>query len=203
MVWAAPGRDMATLRRFFNALGDQRCAQITHVSADAADWIADVVAERCPAAIRCADPFHVVAWATEAAMPSAAGPGTTRGRSPSEAKWVAAPRQGTPRRGPAMSRRASSGRPLCAMEDPEDLTERRPAKLAWIARPTPGLYRAVCSNRAGRHALSVKGEEGKQALDSGSPGPGAAASRCSSTWPAASCASRAIHAALDHGLSQD
>jgi transposase len=36
------------------------------VSADAADWIADVVAERCPAAIRCADPFHVVAWATEA-----------------------------------------------------------------------------------------------------------------------------------------
>ena len=66
LVWAAPGRDTATLRRFFDALGAERCAQITHVSADAADWIADVVAERCPTAIRCADPFHVVAWATEA-----------------------------------------------------------------------------------------------------------------------------------------
>ena len=29
--------------RFFNTLGAERCAQITHVSADAADWIADVV----------------------------------------------------------------------------------------------------------------------------------------------------------------
>jgi len=36
------------------------------VSADAADWIAEVVAERCPTAVRCADAFHVVAWATEA-----------------------------------------------------------------------------------------------------------------------------------------
>src|ERR1700756_5584643 len=66
LVWAAPGRDTATLRRFFDALGAERGSQITHVSADAADWIADVVAERCPATIRCADPFHVVAWATEA-----------------------------------------------------------------------------------------------------------------------------------------
>ena len=59
LVWAAPGRDTATLRRFFDALGAERCAQITHVSADAADWIADVVSERCPALIRCADPFYV------------------------------------------------------------------------------------------------------------------------------------------------
>ncbi len=66
LVWAAPGRDKATLRRFFDALGDARSAQISQVSADAADWIADVVAERCPNAVRCADPFHVVKWATEA-----------------------------------------------------------------------------------------------------------------------------------------
>ena len=38
LVWAAPGRDTKTLRRFFDALGSERCAQITHVSADAADW---------------------------------------------------------------------------------------------------------------------------------------------------------------------
>jgi transposase len=58
LVWAAPGRDTATLRRVFDALGAERAAQITHVSADAADWIADVVTERCPGAIRCADPFY-------------------------------------------------------------------------------------------------------------------------------------------------
>ena len=66
LVWAAPGRDKATLAAFFEALGPDRCAEITHVSADGADWIAAVVAERCPNAVRCADPFHVVKWATEA-----------------------------------------------------------------------------------------------------------------------------------------
>lgn len=42
-------------------LGADRCAQITHVSADAADWIATIVKVRCPQAVRCADAFHVVA----------------------------------------------------------------------------------------------------------------------------------------------
>ena len=66
LVWAAPGRDKATLGTFFDALGEHRCAQITHVTADAADCIAAVVKERCPTAVRCADAFHVVAWATNA-----------------------------------------------------------------------------------------------------------------------------------------
>jgi Transposase len=50
LIWAAPGRDKATLNTLFDELGPDRCAAITHVSADAADWIADVVAVRCPAA---------------------------------------------------------------------------------------------------------------------------------------------------------
>ena len=66
LVWAAPGRDTATLSEFFDLLGPERCAKITHVTSDAAGWIASVVTRYCPAAIRCADPFHVVAWATEA-----------------------------------------------------------------------------------------------------------------------------------------
>ncbi len=63
LVWAAPGQDMATLATlatFFDALGPQRSGLITHVSADGAAWISTVVAERCPNAVRCADPFHVV-----------------------------------------------------------------------------------------------------------------------------------------------
>lgn len=66
LVWAREGRDEATLDRFFFDLGPERTKQLTHVSADAAPWIAKVVAARCPQAVRCLDPFHVVAWATEA-----------------------------------------------------------------------------------------------------------------------------------------
>ncbi len=69
LVWAHPGRDRARVRAFFDALessGAGRCARITHVTADGALWISDVVRARCPEAIRCADPFHVVGWATEA-----------------------------------------------------------------------------------------------------------------------------------------
>ena len=66
LVWAAPGRTSATVREFFDLLGAQRCAQLTHVSADGADFIDAVVAKQCPNAVRVADPFHVVKWAGEA-----------------------------------------------------------------------------------------------------------------------------------------
>jgi transposase len=66
LVWAAPGPCEATLERFFDTLGEARCAEVELVSADAAEWIAAVVARRCPAVVRCADPFHVVKWATDA-----------------------------------------------------------------------------------------------------------------------------------------
>ena len=36
LVWAAPDRDRATLATFFDTRGPDRCAQITHVSADGA-----------------------------------------------------------------------------------------------------------------------------------------------------------------------
>ena len=66
LVWAAEGRSEATLEGFFEALGPERCAAIELVSADGAAWIERVVARRCPRATLCMDPFHVVAWATEA-----------------------------------------------------------------------------------------------------------------------------------------
>lgn len=66
LVWAAPGRNAATVREFFDLLGADRCSQITHVSADGADFIDAIVAEKCPNAVRVADPFHIVKWATDA-----------------------------------------------------------------------------------------------------------------------------------------
>src|SRR5699024_3627346 len=50
LVWAAPGRSSATVGEFFDLLGPERCAAITHVSADGADFIDTILAQRCPGA---------------------------------------------------------------------------------------------------------------------------------------------------------
>jgi transposase len=46
LVWAGKNRTAATLREFFDLLGHTRCAQLTHVSCDGAEWIHQVVVER-------------------------------------------------------------------------------------------------------------------------------------------------------------
>jgi transposase len=66
LVWAAPGQNRATLQVFFDKLGTERCAEITHVSADGAAYIGNVVTKNCPEAVRGIDPFHVVKWANDA-----------------------------------------------------------------------------------------------------------------------------------------
>jgi transposase len=127
LIWAAPGRNRKTLRRFFTALGEARCEQITQVSADGADWIADVVALCCPNAVRGADPFHVVSWATEAldqvrrdawnAARGGKGGATEESKALKRARWA-------------------------LWKKPEDLTEAQQAKLGWIARTHPRVHRA-------------------------------------------------------------
>jgi transposase len=60
----------AIITRFFDALGPDRAAKLELVSADGAGtadgWVALVVRQRAPQAVRCMDPYHVVAWAGEA-----------------------------------------------------------------------------------------------------------------------------------------
>jgi transposase len=167
LVWAAPGRDKATLRKLFDALGDQRCAQITHVSADAADWIADVVAERCENAVRCADAFHVVAWAT-AALDEVRRQvwNEARALARNEAKRrVGRPRADAPARPGHERARALKHARYALWKNPEDLTTNQAAKLTWIATTSPTLYRAYLLKEGLRHVFKVKGAEGKQALD--------------------------------------
>ena len=139
LVWAGVGRDKATVAAFFDALGEQRCNQITHVSADGADWIATVVAERCPNAVRCADPFHVVKWATNA-LDEVRRQAWNAARS--DVRTLRA------RRAAGMMNR-STGHALALKnsrfalwKNPENLTTRQQAKLAWIAKAEPTLHRA-------------------------------------------------------------
>jgi transposase len=87
-------------------------------------------------------------------------------------------------------------------KNPENLTEHQAAKLAWIAKTDPRLYRAYLLKEGLRHAFAVKGKAGKDAIDAWT------------SW-ARRCRIRvfvelqrkivkhraAIDATLDHGLS--
>jgi transposase len=167
LIWAGVGRNQATLDRFFELLGEERCARISHVSADAAPWIAKTVDEHCPNAIRCADPFHVVAWATDAldelrrqAWNDARALARTegrrqRGRPPADA----APRPGHERA------RALKGARYSLWKNPQNLTDRQQAKLAWVAKTDPRLHRGYLLKEGLRFVFQVKGQAGKEALD--------------------------------------
>jgi len=155
LVWAAPGRDKATLAVFFDALGEQRCAQITHVSADGADWISSVVADRCPNAVRCADPFHVVRWATDALD-------EVRRQAWNEARGAVTQRRAGRSTGQA---KALKGARYALWKNPENLTSRQQTKLAWIAKTDPRLHRAYLLKEGLRLVFQLPLEEAAETLD--------------------------------------
>jgi transposase len=66
IVWAQPGRSRAVLHSFFDELGPHRCALLDAVSADLAPAWQEVIRERAPNALLCADPFHVLKLASQA-----------------------------------------------------------------------------------------------------------------------------------------
>lgn len=158
LVWAAPGRDSATLNSFFDALGEDRCNQLTHISADMAAWIARVVARRAPNAIRCADAFHVVHWAIESLD-------VERRRAWNEA--AGRKRTGTNRYRVTSTGDASKVRHAryALWKNNDDLTDHQRQQLDWIAKTDPRLWRAYLLKEALRYVFTVKGNEGKEALD--------------------------------------
>jgi transposase len=62
----ASGRDAGTLGRFYEQLGEQRCAQLEAVSLDLGGAYAKATRRHAPSAAQCADPFHVIALANKA-----------------------------------------------------------------------------------------------------------------------------------------
>ena len=158
LVWAAPGRDKATLDSFFDALeasGAGRCQQISHVSADGADWIAAVVESRCPNAVRCADPFHVVKWATEALD-------EVRRQAWNTARGAVSRRRAGRATGPAKALKHAR---YALWKNPENLTGRQQTKLAWIAKTDPRLHRAYLLKEGLRLIFSLDPVEAPAALE--------------------------------------
>jgi len=168
LVWAAPGQDKATLATFFDALGPERSLQITHVSADGAAWIASVVADKAPTAIRCADPFHVVKWATEAldeVRRGAWNDARKAARQNDACRTRGRPAADAPAR-PDSARAAGIKNCRYALwKNPENLTEKQQAKLAWIVQTDPRLARAYYLKEGLRVIFKLPPVEATEALN--------------------------------------
>lgn len=160
LVWAGDGADKTVLAGFFAQLGPERSARITHVSADAAGWIRQSVIEHCPQAIRCIDPFHVVAWATEALDEQ-------RRHAWNQARGTA---KGTSRANNRNHRPTGDTKTLkrarwALWKNPEDLTERQREQLDWIAKTQPALYRAWALKEGLRTVFAIARRDCGEAVE--------------------------------------
>ena len=123
-------------------------------------------------------------------MPSASGPGTTRWRWPSaRPNVVAGAPPITPRLVPAMSWPASSMAPRYALCYNPYLPHRTPLppSCSCIAKTYHPLVSRLSAQRGPAACVSRSRARKASPWTGGSPGRGAAASRYSSSWQAASC----------------
>ena len=148
LVWAAAGRDRKTLEQFFDLLGKDRCEQLELVSCDMAESIATAIAERCPNAIRCVDPFHVVQLATDALD-------EIRREVWNDAR----------RAGHSTLAKDLKGARFALWKNPQNLTERQQLKLAQIQQTNKPLYRAYLISQQLREIYRVSHEQAVLLLD--------------------------------------
>ena len=162
LVWCAPGRTTATMQRFFELLGPQRCAQITHVASDGAEFIGSVVARNCPNAERCADPFHVIRWASDA-LDLLRRQIMRRARR-STAKTVLARQQiMVPENGESTPPDLRGIR-YALLKNPENLTKNQQVKLQWIAITEPQLHQGYLLKEGLRMIFRLSPDEAPDAL---------------------------------------
>ena len=148
LVWAAPGRDRRTVEKFLDLLGPERCAQVELVSCDMAEWITRPIAERCPDAEICLDPFHVIKLATDALD-------EIRREVWNEARKA----------GEIALAKDLKGARYALWKNPENLTTRQQQKLADIQKINQRLYRAYLLKEQLRQIYRVDADEATAVLD--------------------------------------
>ena len=156
LVWAEPGRDAATVTRFFDALGCDRAKELTHVSADGAAWITGVVRKQAPQAVICADPFHVVSWATKCLDDVRRETWNLARRQIGGTKYLGS-RVGDNYNASRGDAQAIARSRWALWKNPEDLTAKQTAQLAWIATSSPRLHRAYLLKEGLRHVFKLGG----------------------------------------------
>jgi transposase len=148
LVWAHPGRDRKTTETFLDLLGHERCQKLKLISCDDADWITRPVTERCPNAIVCLDPFHIVKSTTDALD------------NVRREVWNDARRQGQ-----TQLARELKGARFALWKNPENLTERQQLKLARIQKLNQRLYRAYLLCQQLRQIYRVNADHALLLLD--------------------------------------
>ena len=147
IAWMAEGRSQDTVHAFFDALGSERAALLTQVSADGAEWIHAVVRARAPEADICLDAFHVVKWAGEALD-------KLRTRLAGELRAAGKHDQA-----------ATLGTGMWALrKDYRTLSPGQRGALAQIAADNKQLYKGYLIKEQLREAVKAKGEDGKRLL---------------------------------------
>ena len=113
-----------------------------------AGWIAGPIAERCPNAIRCVDPFHVIKLATDALD-------LVRREVWNEAR----------RAGQIELARDLKGARFALWKNPERLTSRQQAKLSDIEQTNRPLFRAYLLKEQLRQIYRLPAKAAIQLLD--------------------------------------
>jgi transposase len=148
LVWVGPGRDKATVLKFLDLLGKERCHQLKLISCDMASWITGPVGERCPNANVCYDPFHLIKLSTDALDEIR------------REVWNDARRQGQ-----AQLAKELKGARFALWKNPHNLTERQQLKLARVQQLNQRLYRAYLLSQQLREIYRVPFEEAITLLD--------------------------------------
>ena len=148
LVWAHAGRDRKTVEKFLDTLGKDRCEQIKLVSCDDAEWITRPIAERCPNAVICLDPFHIVKAATDALD-------EIRREIWNEARKA----------GNKQLAKDLKGARFALWKNPGNLTERQQLKLSSIQQTNQRLYRAYLLAQQLRQIYRVEATDGLALLE--------------------------------------
>lgn len=149
VIWVAKGHGKTIFEQFFKLLTPEQRNSIQLVSGDGAKWIDECIKEYCPNANRCVDPFHVIEWAMDAldsVRVDAWREAKAATKEQPKAK-IGRPKKGTPSKDTTATELKNSK--MALGKAPSNLTPNQQAKVKWIAKTDPRLYRAYKLNTTG------------------------------------------------------
>jgi transposase len=150
IVWAAPGRNAASLQAFFDGLTDEQKASIKAVSIDMSAGYENAIRDPdhgLPHAQVCFDPFHVVKLGGEATDKVRRDEYNKHGRSSTDAgKWI-------------------KGARYSLLKDTAKQTPKQLLKLAEVVTTNKPMYRAFLLYGELRYIYRLPKEEAPERLD--------------------------------------
>lgn len=148
VVWAAPGRNAATLQAFFDQLSDEQRSSIRAVSIDMSAGYEKAIRAAVPDAQVAFDPFHVVQLGGRATDQVRRAEYNKHGRSSTgEGKWI-------------------KGVRYSLLKDPANQTAKQLARLAEVQRTNKRMYRASLLLGELRYIYRLPADEAAERLNS-------------------------------------